>query len=238
MNAKIVLVRPSYEENVGYIARLAANFECREIALVQPLCDWRTGKAKSRAMHGQSILLKAKKFSSLQKALSDCTYSIATTAIASSSGKIERTAISVEQFAERFSACKRKIALVFGSEQSGLSNKEIAECDFVVSIGAGKKYKTLNIGHAAAILLHALFAAKQAKKGTPFPEASPAVKKQLGKKFRQTLQCLPGIENKAAVLSSFKALAGRSLLAEKEAKALLAFLNEAQKEMKGKRQMK
>ncbi len=229
MNAKIVLVRPSYEENVGYIARLAANFECREIALVQPKCDWKTGKAKSRAMHGQHLLSKAKKFNSLRRALSGCAYSIATTAIASSGGNIERTAVSVQQFAERFSTCKRKIALVFGSEQNGLSNAEIAECDFVVSIEASKKYKTLNIGHAAAILLHALFAAKQAKKGTPFLEASNTLKKRLGKKFQQTLQCLPGIENRAAVFSSFKALAGRSLLAEKEARALLAFLNEAQK---------
>ncbi|MDP2973631.1 MAG: RNA methyltransferase [Candidatus Diapherotrites archaeon] len=229
MNAKIVLVRPLYEENVGYIARLAANFECKEIALVQPKCDWRTGKAKSRAMHGRHLLLKAKKFNNLQAALRDCAYSIATTAITSSGGSIKRTAISVQQFAERFAGSRRKIALVFGSEQNGLSNAEIAECDFIVSIDAGKKYKTLNIGHAAAIMLYCLFAAKQAKKGTPFPEASNALKKQLGKKFMQTLQCLPGIENRAAVLSSFKALAGRSLLAEKEAMALLAFLNEAQK---------
>jgi len=235
MNAKIVLARPLYEENVGYIARLAANFECKEIALVQPECDWKTGKAKSRAMHGQSVLLKAKKFDSLQKAVGDCTYSIATTAITGSGAKIERTAISVQQFAERFAGSRRKIALVFGSEQSGLSNAEIAECDFIVSIEAGKKYKTLNIGHAAAILLHALFAAKQAKKGTPFPEASNSLKNQLGEKFMQTLQCLPGIENRAAVLSSFKALAGRSLLSEKEARALLAFLNETGKEIgKGK----
>ncbi len=236
MNVKIVLVRPLYEENVGYIARLAANFKVGEIALVRPRCNWRTGKAKSRAMHGKGILLEAKKFGSLERALQGCTYSIATTALLGKGKKLRRNAIGVEQFAKRFAASKGKIALVFGPEPSGLSNEEIGQCDFIVSISASRKYRTLNIGHAAAILLYSLFAAKQGKgkKKAIREEARPGTKKLLNRKFGGILEKLPGIENKKAVLLSFKALTSRALLTEKEAKALLAFLSETGK-MKGKK---
>ncbi|MBN2067634.1 MAG: RNA methyltransferase [Candidatus Diapherotrites archaeon] len=235
MNAKIVLVRPLYEENVGYIARLAANFECREIALVKPECNWKSGLAKSRAMHGKHLLLKAKKFDSLEKALEDCAYSAATTALLGKGKKLNRNSISAKELGKRFAKSKGMLGLVFGSEPNGLLNEEIEKCDFVVSIEASRKYKTLNIGHAAAVLLHELFNAKKGGKGIE-GEAKASEKRLLERKFKQVLESLPGIDNRKAVFASFRALLSRSLLTGKEAKSLVAFLGEAGKGLgKGKR---
>ncbi|MCX6799266.1 MAG: RNA methyltransferase, partial [Candidatus Diapherotrites archaeon] len=148
MRAKIVLARPMYEENIGLIARAMANFGCSELALVQPQCEWKSEKAKSRAMHGKGILQKAKKFGSIKEACADCSCAIATTAKAGG-GKIGRTAVTARKFAEKFAGSSQKIALVFGSEPDGLSNSEAGECDFVATIPASPEYKTLNISHAA-----------------------------------------------------------------------------------------
>ncbi len=224
MKAKIVLVRPVYEENIGLVARAMANFGFKEISLVKPECDFRGGKAKSRAMHGKDVLLKANVFDSLEEALKGSSYAIATSA----KERRNRPFLKLPSFVERFSGSRGKVALVFGPEPSGLSADEIDACDFVVSIPASKKYSTLNLSHAVCVMLYSLSVAKGKK--TNFAEARPASKKKLLELFEADLKAVKGINDKAMVRASFKALLARSLLSEKEAKALTAFFGKKRKE--------
>ena len=226
MEAKIVLARPIYAENIGLVARAMANFGFSELALVKPLCDWKSPGAKSRAMHGKGILLGAKEFGCIGEAASDCAHVVATTAKAGGE-KIGRTAVTARQLAVKFAGSKKKIAIVFGNEPDGLSNTEIAECDFVATIPCKSGYNTLNLSHAAAIFLYELQAAGKEK--ALFKEAGAGQKKLLLKKLAETLKAMDGIDNKEAVGASFRALLGRSLISEKEACAIAAFLNEARK---------
>ena len=228
MHVKIVLVRPVYEENVGLAARACANFGCRELAFVRPECDWKSEKAKSRAMHGKEILLRAKEFGSISEAVEDCSYAIATSA--KKGGK--RNAMAPEEIARAFGKSNARIALVFGPEPSGLANEEIAECDFVATIPASEKYPTLNLSHAVCTMLYALFAGRG--KGRGFDDAKPAAKRLLLKAFEKDLEMLSSIDDKKAVGAAFRALCSRALLSEKEAKALVAFLSETGKAMKRK----
>ena len=225
MRLKIVLVRPVYSENIGLVARAMANFGFKEVALVKPECDFLGGKARSRAMHGKQVLLKAKVFDSLGEALKDCSYAIATSAKA----RRNRPFLELPAFAERFSKSRSKIALVFGPEPSGLSAAEIDECDFVVSIPASKKYSTLNLSHAVCLVLYSLFVQKKPKSGE-FKEAAPHSKKKLVELFERDLKAVGGINDKAMVRASFKALLARGLLSEKEAKALTAFFGRSKRQ--------
>ncbi len=233
MKSRVVLSRPLYEENVGLAARAAANFGCREMAVVRPRCNWRSTTALSRAMHGKGILLRAKEFGNLGQATAGCSYVIATTAKAGKGGKISRAAVPLKRFAGEFASSRKKAAIVFGPEPSGLTNEEIAECDFVVTVPSSCKYRALNLGCAVALVLYELFSAK-AGKGFCFREAGHLKRRLLAEKFQAVEEMLPGIENRKAVLASFKALTGRALLGEKEASALLAFLSETEKELRGK----
>ena len=216
--AKIVLVRPLYGENVGLVARAMANFGFKELALVRPECDFKSGKAKSRAMHGKPVLLKAKQFGSLGEAVKGCAYAVATSA----KQRKNRPFLELPAFVKRFSGSSSKIALVFGPEPSGLSAAEIDECDFVVSIPASRKYSTLNLSHAVCTMLYSLFSPGK-EKGHEFREASPASKKKLLELFEADLKRATRINDRAMVRASFKALLARGLLSEKEAKALTAF---------------
>jgi len=216
LKAKIVLVRPKYGENVGLAARACANFGCRELALVRPECDFKSGKAKARAMHGQNVLLKAKIFDSIEEAVKDCSYVVCTSAKA----RKNRKALGLGEFAERFAGGRGKVGLVFGPEPSGLSAGEIDECDFVVGIEASGKYPTLNLSHAVCVVLYSLFSAGKDKR---FSQAKPASKRKLVELFETSLGKSRGIQDKAMVLASFRALTARSLLSEKEAGALIAF---------------
>ena len=49
-----------------------------------------------------------------------------------------------------------KIAILFGREGDGLSNKEIEDCDLCVSIPTKTTYQILNISHEAAIIFYEL----------------------------------------------------------------------------------
>ena len=214
---KIVLVRPHYPENVGLVARAMANFGFKELALVRPECEFKGSLAKSRACHGQSILLKAKQFESLGKALEGCSYAVATSAKA----RKNRPFLGFPAVAERLGKSHAKAALVFGPEPDGLSAKELDQCDFLARIPASKEYPTLNLSHAACIALFLLFSKKPKKPA--FKEAGPESKKKLLELFEKDLEKARGITDKAMVKASFKALLSRSLLSEKEAKALAAF---------------
>ncbi len=232
MRLKIVLVRPIYEENIGLVARAMANFGFEELVIVKPECDLKSGKTKSRAMHGKHVLLKARSFENIEEAVKDCTYSIATSA---RKGK-NRNFLKPVEIAEKFGKSNAKIAIVFGSEPSGLSNEEIAECDFVASIPASAKYPTLNLSHAVCVMLYQLFAGNKKAKNAKaeFNDAKPVTKKILLKAFEKDLAMLSSIDDKRNVLASFKALCSRSLLSEKEAKALVAFLSETGKGLQNK----
>ena len=223
MQVKIVLVKSLYEENLGLVARAMANFGFTELSLVKPECNWLSNKAKSRAMHGKAILQKAKKFKSINEATKDCTYSVA----ASAKKGRNRNSIPAKEFAKLFAKSKAKIALVFGPEPSGLTNKEIEECDIITTITASPKYPTLNLSHAVCLMLYQLFSAKEKPKS--FKEATPATKKQLQNLFEKNLLMLASIDDKKAVKASFKALTSRSLITEKEALSLIAFLSEKRK---------
>ena len=219
MIAKIILVQPEYEENIGLIARAMQNFGFQELLLVKPKTRILTAKSKSRAMKGISILEKAKKFSTLEKALEQVDFSIATTAKKAEEKRIFRTAITPKALAKRFSETSAVLGIVFGREGTGLRNEEIRQCDFVLSIPASNAYLTLNISHSVAIILYELFCLqKQAKKTT----ASKKTMNTLLQKIKNLVECSETIQNRQSVMLSFKALIGRSAVTEKEVKALLA----------------
>lgn len=227
MKAKIVLVEPEYAENIGLIARAMKNFGCRELLIVKPKASLSEAKAKSRAMHAQDVLQKARVFESIEKALGQVDYAVATTAKPASSKKLFRTAVSPKKLAQKFSGANAAIGIVFGRESSGLSNPEIRQCDFVASIPSSRKYPTLNISHAVAIILYELFAAE---KKIWLKTAGRKTKKLLLKKLEKLIDESKTIQDKNSVFGSFKALFGRALVTEKEAMAMLALLSEFEKQ--------
>jgi len=172
-------------------------------------------------------LLKASVFESISKATVDCGYVIATSA---RKGR-ERRALKPEEIVKRFGKGAAKIAIVFGCEADGLSNEEIAECDFVARIAASRDYPTLNLSHAVVAILCQVF---KAESGKSVFDARPETRKRMLEFFKQDLELVPGIDNRPRVLAAFKAMSSRSLLSEKEARALLAFFGKTKRALKGK----
>src|SRR2546430_10329858 len=157
--ARMVLVGPKNEANVGAVARAMKIFGVSQLVLVDP-CPI-GDEAYKRAMHGADVLANAKTVESIDEAVHGADLIAGTTGIATQSERrFLRIASTPREFAARMAIMDGTLALLFGREDFGLLSEELARCDALVSIPAAEEYPILNISHAAAIVLYELFAAE------------------------------------------------------------------------------
>lgn len=158
MRLRLVLVGPEGPVNLGYIARLAENFDVDELAIVSPQAS--ISDSLRWAAKAWPRLLEAQIFPSLRDALKGADLSICTSDEKSASDLL-RTAVTPEE-AATIAAGKDLVALVLGRESVGLTRDELAACDLLCTIPTSSRYTALNVSNAAAILLYELFKARRA----------------------------------------------------------------------------
>jgi len=220
----IVLIEPKTAGNVGAIARAMANFDLKNLVLVNPKCDHLSPEAIRRAKHADIILKNSKIVKSTY--LKKFDYCIGTTSRLGRDYNIPRSPLLPEQLAKKIKSKKEKIAILFGREDSGLTNKEILDCDFIVNIPASK-YSALNISHAAAIVFYELFK-EQGKK--ELAKKIPSITKKEkdiilklidGKLKKMSFETPQKRETQRRL---WKRIIGKAMLTKREAFALLGFL--------------
>jgi len=218
----IVLVGVENSGNIGAIARSMKNFGLKELILINPKCKI-DDNALKRAMHAKEILKKAKvgKISDLKKFHTV----IATTSKLGTDYNLPRSPITPEQLAKVVPSNK-KIALVFGRESSGLTNKEISKCDFIVTIPASPKYAAINLSHSAAIIFYELFKGSKSRKiGEQIAPASKRDKEQILKMINNILDKLRFAtkEKKETQKLVWKRIVNKGFLTKREAFAVMGF---------------
>ncbi len=224
---RVVLVEPKSEGNVGAVARAMRNFDAAELVLVRPC---RLGEeARKRAMHGIEILEAARAVDSFEAATKDADLVAGTSGIDTQSEKrFARIAVAPGELAARARAMKGTLAVVFGREDYGLSEEEIAACDLLVKIPAAPDYPILNLSHAATIVLYELFVGATTKQGRR--EASGFEKEKLHEAFASLLEAThyPG-HKRARTRIMFRRLVGRAVPSRWEFHALMGVLQRATK---------
>jgi tRNA/rRNA methyltransferase len=155
----VVLVEPKYSGNVGAVARTMMNFDVEKLYLVNP-CELDT-VCYARAMHATKILENAIIFPSFEEATKGLDYLVATSSVESKTDKKHlRNPVFLEDFAEKIFDVQGKVGLVFGREDYGLFNEEIAACDIMLKIPTSEHYPSLNLSHAVTIVLYSLYLKK------------------------------------------------------------------------------
>jgi TrmH family RNA methyltransferase len=150
----IILIEPSKTQNVGSIARIMMNFGFHDLILVNPQVNLADPEIEIVARKAIDVVTHAQlTMNTLSDIRSNFQMLIATTARTGSDYNLNRVAISPEvAFSEEMP--HGKIGIVFGREQRGLTNEEIALCDLVLSIPTHPDYPVLNLSHALAIILY------------------------------------------------------------------------------------
>ena len=211
--------------NLGAVARAMANFDFKNLVLIDPKCSPDDEEARNRAKHAQSILKNAKVAG--KDVLDKYDYVAATTAQLGKDYNIPRSPITPKQLAEKIDGADTKIALLIGRESSGLTNKEIKAADIVVSIPAAAKYPTLNISQACAVLFYELFQTIGKDKNTdPFKPATKIEKDHLMKELDEIIDSVEFSteDKKETQRKVWKRLISKSMMTKREAFALFGLL--------------
>ena len=147
----VTLVEPNYPVNVGHAARLVKNFGVKKLYLVKPKVD--ISVAAIYASHASDVLDRAI-VTTFEKVREENELLVATTAVrASKKSNVIRRTIGPDQLHALLSS-SRASSLVFGRDTTGLANEEIRMCDVTTTIDTTQAYRTLNLGHAVAIVLY------------------------------------------------------------------------------------
>jgi tRNA/rRNA methyltransferase len=155
----VILVEPKYSGNIGAVARSMMNFDVENLRLVNP-CELDSA-CYARAMHASSILDRARNFTTFEDSVHDLDYLVATSSVESKTDKKHlRNPVLLEDFSEKVFETEGTVGLVFGREDYGLFNEEIAACDIMLKIPTSSNYPSLNLSHAVAIVLYSIYLKK------------------------------------------------------------------------------
>jgi len=216
-NIRIVLVRARGSGNIGSVARAMKNAGLADLAIVGKA---RTGSfwARAMAVHGRDILGQARCFSSIREAIADCSLVIGTTC---RSGLYRKHSQSPREIAHAIVAAARtgKVALIFGPEDHGLSNKDLEHCQLLATIPARPEYPSLNVAQAVVICLYEIYLASlEPASDSTIQRASAESIERLFDRMRSSLLKIGFLdsENPEHMLLAFRRILGRAGLEDKD----------------------
>ena len=145
----IVLVKPQLPENIGLVARAMDNFGLKNLILINPREKWPNDIAINTAANSKNIIKKTKVFNSIEEALLKFHYVVAMSARKRDLQKPYQR--NFNQLFEQFPVNKN-IAILFGPENSGLSNEDLKLADLIFNINTSSTNPSLNLSHAVLLI--------------------------------------------------------------------------------------
>ena len=158
-NVRIVLCNPSHPGNIGAVARAMKTMRLDKLYLVEPKV-FPHADATARAAGADDILAAAQVCNTLDEAIGDCHL------IMGASARIRSLSCPVvsPDVCARLAGQENKtqqIALLFGREHSGLTNKEIDRCHHLIHIPSNEEFSSLNLASAVQIVAYELMKSRQ-----------------------------------------------------------------------------
>lgn len=151
-NVRIVLVNTSHTGNIGSVCRAMKTMGLSDLVLVDPVQE-PDSHASALAAGATDILGSAKIVPELKDAIADCQLTIATSA---RSRTLSWPMLEPRECGKKVveEGQNSKVALVFGRENSGLTNEELQQCQFHVHIPSNPEYSSLNLAMAVQTLCY------------------------------------------------------------------------------------
>ena len=146
-NITFILHKPQLSENIGACARGMKNFNFKKLILVDSKPIFPNDKILATSVGAKNIINISKNVKSLEKALKNIDIVIATSA------RFRNKNIKHIQLEDlKKINYNKKIAFLFGSEASGLSNNEISYANYTLKIPTNPEFKSLNLSHSLIII--------------------------------------------------------------------------------------
>ena len=230
---RFVLVGTTHPGNIGASARAMKAMGLRDLRLVRPRA-FPSAEATAQAAGADDVLAAATVHSSLAEALTGCALVWGTTARGRRLGwPTQGPRVAAAALAE--SAQAAPVAVVFGTERTGLSNAELELCQRAICIPTVADFSSLNLGQAVQIIAYELGQALPAavpgapRRGRPKSGEQPASAGELAELEAHCLAVMVAVEyydpaRPKLILRRLRRLLGKAALLHSEVQILRGFL--------------
>ncbi len=235
-----VLMQTSHPGNIGSTARALKTMGLTQLRLVSPL-RFPDPEANALASGAEDLLEQAAVHASLQQALAD-----ARVVFGSSDRRrgIRMLEVEPREFARLAldAAATGPVAVLYGTERTGLTNEELELCQYLVTIPANPHYSSLNLASAVQVLSYELRceALSRVATTTPIDSHVPAPNEQLERYFVHLEQVLEligffGDRSSTKIMRRVRRLYQRGMPDERELQILRGILSETEFAVRGRK---
>ncbi|MEI6227798.1 MAG: RNA methyltransferase [Methylophilaceae bacterium] len=153
-NFRVILCQTSHPGNIGSAARAMKTMGVSQLYLVQPH-SFPDAHATALSTGAADLLENAIVTETLAEALNGCAFAIGMSA---RKRNLSHELVNVRSAAATAIdiAVNQPVALVFGTEMSGLTNAELDLCQMLAMIPANPEYSSLNLAAAVQIMCYEL----------------------------------------------------------------------------------
>ena len=222
-NISFILHQPQLSENIGACARAIKNFRFKKLVIVKPKPIFPNDKILATSVGAKDLIVNSKVYETLETAIKNVDYVIATSARFRNKNikHIRLNDLKKINF-------NKKIAFLFGSEASGLSNNEISYANYTMQIPTNPDFKSLNLSHTVIIIAQTV-ASIISLKGAKYSKSkkiSLANKKDVQAMTNLCIKKLEeknffkSVEKKPIMLQNLRSIFYKMELSEKETRIL------------------
>ncbi len=223
-NVSIVLVGIRNPGNIGSAARAMKNMGVTRLVLVNP-APYDIPEVYNLAWGAEEVVRNARVCKTLDEALGDCGLVVGATR---RKGRRRRPIAPLRTVISKIGAAtmSNQVAILFGREDKGLSNEELAHCQLALSIPTSRKMPSLNVAQAVMVVCYELFGYAIDSQEAPAPALVPQA--ELWKLYSRLEKALAAIgygdrgsrKVLASVMRTLRRILGRSGIADDELRAL------------------
>lgn len=188
------MVDTSHPGNIGAAARGMKNMFLEHLYLVRPR-HYPSAEATARASGADDVLAAARVCETLDEALAGCGL------VLGMSARLRKLPWPLLDSREggrlaTEESGRAQVALLFGNENSGLTNEELERCNYLVHIPSNPEYSSLNLGAAVQVVAYEIMMAERERLGSVLSipgETEPAAADEMERFYEHLQRVLEGV---------------------------------------------
>ena len=227
-NVHFILFKPQLAENIGACARALKNFNFTKLKLVSPKISFPNEKVYATSVGARDIIKSSKIYNNFEDAIKDVDFVIAT------SSRIRKKNYKYLSLSKlKKIDFKKKIAIIFGPEASGLTNNELSYANYLIKLPTNNNFQSLNLSHCVILFCYEIFKIlnKKTNRFNSRYKSKPINKKNLNKFVNFLISSLDQIgflqpnHKRKSMIQNLRTIFHKMNLSNKEMRLLLGIFS-------------
>ena len=227
-NVHFILFKPQLAENIGACARALKNFNFTKLKLVSPKTNFPNEKILATSVGAKDIIKSSKIYKNFEDAIKNIDCVIATSSRIRNKNYKYLTLSELKKI-----DFKKKVAIVFGPEASGLTNNELGYANYLIKLPTNNNFQSLNLSHCVILFCYEIFKILNKRNGRfdSRYKSKPIGKKELNKFVNFLIISLDQIgflqpdHKRKSMIQNMRTIFHKMNLSDKEMRILLGIFS-------------